>query len=194
MLTLYLIALAVGGTLVAASLLFGGDHDVDADVDVDVDADIDADVDADGDVDVGHGLDFGAWLPVTSIRFWTFFLAFFGMTGTLMQGLGVIELKWVTLGISSAVGWVCGTATVIAYRKLKRDVVDSSIGEADFVGATGTVVVPVAKGDAGKIRLEIGGRTVELIAETEEEESFAAKQPAMIWKVKPDGSVLIARP
>lgn len=194
MLTLYLIALAIGGTLVVASLLFGGDMEADADIDVDVDADFDADFDADVDADIGHGLDFGDWLPVTSIRFWTFFMAFFGLTGTLMQGLGVIDMKWVTVGISTAVGWVCGTAIVIVYRKLKRDVVNSHIGEADFVGATGTIVVAVARGNAGKIRLQLGGRTVELIAKTEDDEEFAAKQNAIVFKVKKDGSVLIARP
>lgn len=194
MLTLYLIALAIGGTLVVASLLFGGDAEADADVDADIDCDAGLDVDVHAGGDVGHGLDFGDWLPVTSIRFWTFFLAFFGLTGTLMQGLGVIDMKWVTVAISSAVGWVCGTATVIAYRKLKRDVVNSHIGEADFVGATGTIVVAVAKGNAGKIRLQMGGRTVELIAETEDDEEFAAKQNAIVFKVKENGSVLIARP
>ena len=45
----YITALILGGILLGASLLLGGD--VDADVDLDVDADVD--LDADADVDAG---------------------------------------------------------------------------------------------------------------------------------------------
>ena len=72
MLVLYVVALGIGGTLLAASMIMGGkdvDHDVDhhldldVDVDVDVDADVDADADADHEVDVHGALDvILAWL------------------------------------------------------------------------------------------------------------------------------------
>ena len=88
MLPIYLVTLIVGGVLVLVSV-FLGDSDTDADVaaDIDVDADLDlaagADVDADGSLDVGLIDALQAWLPFTSMRFWTFFAAFFGLTGSL---------------------------------------------------------------------------------------------------------------
>ena len=78
MLTLYLIAFAIGGTLILVSLFFGG-HDAD----VDVDGDIDMDADADTDFDAGHGIDFSGadfWIPFSSIRFGIFFAAFCGLS------------------------------------------------------------------------------------------------------------------
>lgn len=194
MLTLYLIALAVGGTMVLASLLFGGDFD-DLEADVDVDADIDADVDADADGDTDHdtGDLLAGWLPVTSLRFWIFFAAFFGLTGTLLVGLKLIDSGAIVAALSGAVGWSAGAAIVAAYRRLKDQVVDSTLGEDDYIGANGIVVLPVAKGRTGKVRLELAGRTVELLADTEEEEPLDIRQIVTVWGIVDDGRVLIAR-
>ncbi len=45
----------------------------------------------------------------------------------------------------------------------------------DYIGETAVVRVSVARGKIGKVRLELKGRTLELLAETEEETPFAVK-------------------
>jgi len=60
LLGIYLGSLAMGGILIGASLLMGGndsDADADADADLDADVDVDADLDLDADLDVDVDLD-----------------------------------------------------------------------------------------------------------------------------------------
>lgn len=192
MLSLYLIALLVGGFLLALSMLGGHDTDVDADVDFDADADIDADADADADLD-GGGFDaIMAWLPFASLRFWTFFAAFFGLTGVILD-IGELATPWVSLGIAVGVGYVTGASTTRLIRKLRSERVDSSLSRDDCIGETARVVLPIAKGDPGKVRLDIKGRTVELTADTEEESGLAVGQRCVIYEVKSDGHAVVAR-
>jgi membrane protein implicated in regulation of membrane protease activity len=186
MLSLYLIALLVGGFLLALSM-FGGGHDADADVSAD------ADVDADADIDGGHdGFDAAlAWLPVASLRFWTFFAAFFGLTGLVLD-LGKLTGPWLGLGLATGVGYLCGASMTAIVRRLRRERVDSSLSADDCVGETARVVLPVSSGRAGKIRLEIKGRTIELVAETDEESELAVGQSCMVYEIK-DGHAVVAR-
>lgn len=192
MLSVYLIALLVGGFLLAMSMLGGGDHDVDVDVDVDVDAD--ADADADADVDGGHdGFDVMGWLPIASLRFWTFFAAFFGLTGLIIDTGGFVG-QYVGLGIAGAVGYGCGFTMTRLIRSLRRERVDSSLAIGDCVGETARVILPVAPGKTGKVRLEIKGRTVELMAETEDEDlELAPGQACVVYGLNEDGSAVVTR-
>ncbi len=65
LLGIYLGSLAMGGILIGASLLLGGnDSDADADADADLDADMDADLDADIDVDADFDVDVDADIDV----------------------------------------------------------------------------------------------------------------------------------
>jgi hypothetical protein len=85
---LYLFGLIVGGVLLGSSLLLGGHGEAE------VDAELDAEVGGDAEVHVddhGSGIEVGADLVLwrfRSLRFWTFFLAFFGLSGTLLGGWG----------------------------------------------------------------------------------------------------------
>jgi membrane protein implicated in regulation of membrane protease activity len=186
MLSLYLIALLVGGFLLALSM-FGGGHDVEADVDAD------ADIDADADVDGGHdGFDAAlAWLPVASLRFWTFFAAFFGLTGLVLD-VGNLTGPWLGLGLAVGVGYVCGASMTAIVRRLRRERVDSSLSAEDCVGETARVVLPVTSNRAGKIRLEIKGRTIELLAKTDEGIELALGESCMVYEIK-DGHAVVAR-
>jgi membrane protein implicated in regulation of membrane protease activity len=207
MLMLYLAALGLGGTFLLASLFMGG-HDADADADADMEMDADADVhaevdaqaDADGDAD-GHGdaddhagaIDgVMAWLPVTSLRFWTFFLAFFGLTGTVLTLFGLGFGPVVIAAIAGVIGYGSGWAVVASIRHLSRTESNSAVSERDYVGATGRVMVPVAKDKVGKVRIEIKGRTVEMLARTEDDIEFASQQPVIIYAVA-DDHVLVTR-
>lgn len=206
MLTWYLVALVVGGTLVAVSLIFGGDgdhdHDVDHDFDIDADMDMDADVEAEveADADADHEMDHGVsgldalqgWLPIASMRFWTFFLAFFGLTGTVVTA-GSLLGGIATPILATAVGYVCGASITNSIRRLRKQVVDSSLGEKDYVGATAKVVLPVSKGKTGKIRMTIKGRVVELMAQTDDDVDLGLNQAVMVYALRDDGTAVVSR-
>jgi membrane protein implicated in regulation of membrane protease activity len=218
-LTLYLIALIVGGGLVAISLFAGGhDHDADADADADAgmdlhadadaDADVDADADADGDADASadahgeahagehHGAGglsgLGAILPIASLRFWTFFLGFGGLTGTLLTLLGALDPLPAAIA-SLAVGYISGVSVTQIVRRLRKDDVSSSVTANDCVGTTGTVMLPVSRSSAGQIRVEVKGRIVDFIAETEDDAALEIAEPVLVYEVRDDGVVLVTR-
>ncbi len=209
MLTLYLIALAIGGTLLIVTVFFGGEHDADADVDADVGPDIDAGVEVDGDADVhveadsgGHG-DHGsggdlamgamAWLPVVSMRFWTFFLAFFGLTGTALTVAEVGGGITARAIISGIVGYGCGMLVVIAFRRMRHTQTDSALISDDYIGESARVMVAIRKGKTGKIRFDIKGRTVELMADTEEDATFPINAHVMVYAINEEGRALVTQ-
>ena len=189
MLEIYLVALGLGGTLVLASLVLGGGHgDFDADADLDMDADADADMD--------HDVGFDAvmsWLPVTSLRFWTFFLAFFGLTGAVLTTTGVIGARWAVATAAGGLGYLAGFTVVTAMKRLRKSQSDSTLRADDYVGASAIVMLPITNGKVGKVRLDLKGRSVELLAYTEDEGALTAKQTVMVYAVNDDGSVMVTR-
>jgi hypothetical protein len=205
----YVVALGIGGTLVLASLIMGG-KDTDQDHDHGHDSDKDHEHGHDHDKagamvlagetgmvphDAGGAADaVSALLPVTSIRFWTFFLAFFGLTGMTLTaaalGPGVIANAL----LSTGVGYLSGLSVVSVGKRLKKASTDSTVGHGDYVGATAVVTLPVAKGKTGKVRLELKGRTVELMADTEDDGAYDIKARVMIYQMTGDGRALITRP
>lgn len=142
---LYLGAVAFGVTLLVASLVLGGkdsDH---------------------GHADGGHPDDLGlGWAPVTSLRFWVFLFAFGGGAGLALGALGSSPAA--TAVGALVVGWASGALAVTAIRRLTRDSVSSAAGADELVGATGTLVLPIAAGKPGKVRVDIKGRTEDYVA------------------------------
>ena len=138
---IYLGAVAFGITLLVASLFFHGGKDT------------------------GHGHDSAdvlGWAPVTSLRFWVFFFAFGGATGYAVLRLESSE----TLAAVGAVGvgWISGALAVAVIRSLTRRSVTSAITTTELVGATGTLLLPVGPGKPGKVRIELGGRAEDYVA------------------------------
>jgi membrane protein implicated in regulation of membrane protease activity len=174
LLYVYIGSLVVGGILLGTSLLLGHDSDadahidVDADADVDVDADMDADADADAHIDVDHGGLAEVWLPFMSLRFWVFFLAFFGATGTVLS-LFALAGKWTTLAAALVMGLGIGFCAAYIIQRLKRDVVGEVADEQDYKGQEGTVQLPISVQAPGKVRLTVQGQTVDLPARTDEQ-------------------------
>ena len=95
--------------------------------------------------------------------------------------------------LSSATGYAIGLSSTKLFRWLRRGEVDSTVGEGDYVGATATVVLPVSKDKMGKVRMEVKGRTIELLATTEDEADLAANQSVIIYGLKDDGHVVVSR-
>lgn len=160
---LYIGALVFGGVLLVSSILLGG-HD-DADVDG---GDFDKDIDLDGDKDIDLDGDIGIFWIFRSLRFWTFFLAFFGLTGVLFEAFGLAS-EMVTLALAIGMGSVIGIGGATAIRKLMNDQTADAAHEGDYIGKSAKVVVPVQPGGVGKVRVEIKGRQVDVLATTDGE-------------------------
>ncbi len=188
MLYIYLASLVLGGIFLGASIFAGGDHDADLDADVhigcdvdhdvdfhadhDLDLNVDADIDADADV-ATDGVDFSDfWLPLVSVRFWVFFLTFFGLTGTLLNLLGLAG-KWATIGASSGVGLTCGFAAATIIQRLKRSELGLVPGSEAYKGVEGRVLLPISAESRGMVRITVDGRMVDLRAKALEGEALA---------------------
>jgi membrane protein implicated in regulation of membrane protease activity len=183
MLVIYLITVIVGGVLVAVSIAAGADsHSTDHG----------------GDAGHGNGDHAGtadailSWLPVASLRFWIFFAAFFGLTGSALTMLGAPGP--IPTAIAAAlVGYASGLLISRSIRALQRSSSDSSVGEADLIGATAQVLVPMAAGRTGKVRLELKARAVDLLAETDEPGEIAAGERVLVIAAPHGGHVVVAR-
>ncbi len=173
---IYFAALIVGFGVIAVQLAFAGkgdvDVDVDADIDIDVDADVDVDVDADADAHADHGhVSHGdaGFLPILlSVRFWTFGLLAFGMVGSLLHVFRLASV-WATPFIALAMGIFSGLLASLTFRALSRAETSSAARPRDTVGQVGKVLLPVSSKARGKVRIELRGQTLDLLATTDEE-------------------------
>src|SRR5690606_37540245 len=145
--------------------------------------DVDADVDADGGLDKdigGHGDLSGFLYTFLSLRFWTFFLAFFGLTGLTLDGLNLVSSEWLGLGLASAMGLLTGTGAVAALRHLHADSSGAVAESRDYIGKTARVVVPFDGKATGKVRVDIKGNQVDLLATGLEGEGYEGREEVLI--------------
>jgi membrane protein implicated in regulation of membrane protease activity len=144
-----------------------GEVDMDADADADVDADADADADHDHDHDHGHVGGFGGFVALfLSTRFWFFASLGFGLSGSLLTYV-VGANSTATLVTSVVMGLVLGLGAALAFRALKRTASAHVSNTNRAVGSIGRVIVPVSNAGVGKIRIELQGQSVDLMARTE---------------------------
>ena len=163
----YLVAMAFGATLLVASLVLGH-HGHDA-----------------------HDASL-AWIPVFSLRFWVFFLAFGGAAGFALANLG--SSAAVAAGGALGIGWASGVIAVVAVRALGKRSVSSEVSARELVGATGTLLLPAGPGKPGKVRLEVKGRAEDFVATLVED---AAELPAgsavLVVAEGEPGTLLVAK-
>jgi membrane protein implicated in regulation of membrane protease activity len=151
----YLIVAVAGGTLLVIQILlqvFGLGHDGDVDV---------------SSPDDGHG---DAFLGVLSLKSVSAFAGVFGLTGLALESAGVSP----TLGLVLALlaGLVAMVLVAFLMRGLSRLATTGTLDVQNTVGKTGSVYlrVPARSGGAGKVSLEVQGRSVLLEAMTDGEE------------------------
>lgn len=177
---LYLAAMAFGATLLIVSLVLGGK---------------DTDHGGAGDPHAGGASlgDIGlAWLPVFSLRFWTFLLAFGGGAGYALTRLGS-STAIAAVG-AGGVGWIAGALSVAAIRRLTKHSVSSALATADLIGATGTLLLPVAPGRPGKVRVDIKGRIEDYVANiVEGGGELASGAAVMVIAEGERGSLVVAK-
>ncbi len=182
LLGLYAFSLIVGGVFVLLSVLSGAgdvdadadmDHGLDFDADHDFDTELDANVDADLDGgDAGHDIEtFGRrYNPLKSFKFYTFSMAFFGLTGVVFTLLQLLSSQLATLGLSGVMGLSAGLAVSYILHAANQSEGGRGIGENDYQGAVGQVILPIHVGQRGKIRMQIKGRTVDILAVGEDDD------------------------
>jgi len=167
----YIICAVVGGVLVLLSLLFGHDHDMGGELHAEHDTDVHADL----------------WIPFFTLRFWTYALTFFGLTGlSLTQWSGIPSHSIITWSIIT--GLVCGLGVSFAMFLLRRDEVTSTAGEEDIIGSTAKVLVAVEKEKPGKVRVELRGETIDMLAFTDEEMPLALGSRVLIVSLEGRGA------
>jgi hypothetical protein len=186
MLGYYLGALAFGGVLILASLVFG-DTDSDVDTDVDMDADIDGEVELDPGGEM-FALDDPAdvvvsrWNPLFSMRFWTFALASFGLTGTLLTWIGVPAV--ITAALATMMGIGLGLGAAWMFRTLSRSQVSAKTSLNQIRGVHGTVLLPIRPGGTGKIRMLIDEQAVDVLARTSMTSTMQSKSTVLVVNVE----------
>ncbi len=203
LLALYLGSLVLGGILVGASMMGGGDdaHGTDHGGDVDHGGDMDhgADVAHGGDVDHASDLDHGhagndhvhldprAGLPtpdagilavLRSVRFWTFFAASFGLAGTLLHFAGAPSALSLPLAIGT--GALAGGGVSWALRRLTYDTVGTATSTRQLAGREAEVVLAVSPGKRGKIRVSHNGQILDLPAVTRDDHPIERGQRVLI--------------
>lgn len=174
MLTMYWIAFAVGGVFVLLAVLGGvdgadfGDHDFEVNPDDDVELlepqERSPSVFSARQRDPWYGI-FGI---LKSLKFWTFGLCFFGLTGLVLSSLGANLPAGVVAIAAMLMGIICGSLVAGSLRVLRRRQVDSLVRSADLVGMEGTVELPFDQNSRGKIRLLVKGSMIDLIANTDD--------------------------
>ena len=180
MLSAYIVCLLAGGVVLGASM-FGG-HDSDS---------------GDGHVGDAHdGVDHAGhheWagkLPFLSLRFWTWGVTFFGLSGLALT-LGktpAFLVPWLAalggLGSGWGASWALG--------RLTRDAVGVLPEASSHIGREGKLLLPLRPGERSKIRLSIGGVETDLLAETD----LATEIPAQstVWVVGMRGLTAVVEP
>jgi hypothetical protein len=172
----YLGAVAFGVTLLVASFLMGGKDTEHGDG---------------GHAHDGGDLGFG-WLPVGSLRFWVFLFTFGGGAGLALTALGSSAV--VTAAGALAIGWAAGAVAIAVVRSVSKHSVSSDVGAAELVGATGMLILPVAPGKPGKVRVALKGRTEDYVANiVDDGGELPSGSAVLIVGESEGGSVLVAR-
>ena len=171
---LYALALGLGGVLLAATLLTGGDAD------------------GDGDGDGVGGLTLALAGPLGSLRFWTFGSLGFGLTGALSTLLGFSPGG--AFAFAMLVGVGLGYGLFRAFRWLAREQVTAETTVDDYVGAEARVLLPIRVEGQGKVVVERLSGRFEVTASSGDGRAHAPGELVVIVDRARDGTVMVARP
>lgn len=224
MLYAYVFCLIVGGAFVLLSVVSGlgdadaefdtdFDADVDADFDADFDADVDADFDADMDADVDADADFDAeghghghdgdievssqkrFNPLVSFKFWTFSLAYFGLTGVLFEAFNLWANEVGVILLSVGMGLFAGLFSSYLMHIVNKSEGSEGVTARDYVGSTAKVTLPLEGRTRGKVRMMIRGKLIEMPAESADDDEvvFDLNEECFVLGVE-DGVAKVVHP
>ena len=148
---LYLIAVVLGGGSLLVQMFAGGDHG-----------------------DPGHGLDHGdATHPdgpgILSTRSLVYTVFTFGFVGGLLHVLRVVEPR-IALAVAIVSALFAGAAVGYLFQSLSNAGASGAAGLDEVRGRNGRVLVGCARGRRGKIRVQLKGHQVDMLATTDEEQ------------------------
>ena len=158
---IYLAALVFGAVLLGASLVHGGSK-----LDAAGHADTHGNTEPEAENAAGHDHDTGGGplALVLSALFWTFGSAFFGLTGLALESLSLVTAAAVPF-VAAGVGVAAGLTATRVLRQLARGTT-GALGDArSHVGRTGRLLLPVAPGQRGKIRVRTATGDADFVAE-----------------------------
>src|SRR5690606_19913548 len=93
--------------------------------------------------------------------------------------------------IAAVVGWMTGAGATAFMRWAGQSQVSSTLRPDACVGASGTVLLPVAPGARGRIRVALEGQMIDFDAETEDEHELCASEPVVVYALRDDGVALV---
>jgi hypothetical protein len=156
----YLASAAFGAVLIAASVVTGHGHSDAGGGDAGGGGGDAAGGDGDGaGSDSSHGP-----FAVLGLRFFTFGTAFFGITGIVLTALGAAAVP-VVAAVSAVAGVGAGYGASRIVGGLMRRPVGALGPASSQVGRQGRLLLPVAAGQRGKVRLQLPSGSVDLVAE-----------------------------
>jgi len=103
-----------------------------------------------------------------SLRFWSFASMAFGLVGMLLTWFALAGTI-ATAITAAAVGVFSGGLAATVFRALGSAAVSSGGETNEALGQVGRVLLPIERGHMGKIRVEVRGRLVDLVATTDGE-------------------------
>lgn len=165
MLSIYYFCLIVGGIFVALSALAGIDG-------------VDFDHYFDCDLEVNQSR--RVWLPFFNLKFWTFGIGFFGLTGVLLSSIQPALLPTTIHIIALLTGLLCGTVISLIMRGLTNRQVNSLVRSDDLVGVIGIVEIPFDQDSKGKVKLTVKNSDLYLIAYTQENRPFQKGEEVLV--------------
>ena len=184
----YLVLAVVGSVLLLLQVVlqvFGIVGDMDG---VDGGADVDADMDVDGDgANNGHGNWFFGMLSFKAL---CAFAALFGLTGLALEDS---TMPTRLIGATAA-GAAAMVVVAFLMRSLSRLGASGTIDIRNAVGSTAAVYLRIPGGGtgAGKITVEIQGRSLQLPAVTDGDEIITGAR-VMITEVASEGTLKVTR-
>jgi hypothetical protein len=178
MLTLYWLCFVTGGVFVLLAIV-GGFDGVDFDgLDGDAPFESDLDIAAPG-VHTRHQPSSFRPKPranpmgvLCSLKFWTFGVCFFGLTGLVLSSLSIHLPASLIITAAVGMGIICGALVAGTLRALRERHANSLVRSEDVVGLAGIVTLPFDRNSRGKVQLKVKGSQVERIAYTDEDLDF----------------------
>ena len=205
MLELYLFCLIVGGGLLGFSLLTGGEHgDTEAHSELDFHADADVhsleintessvtelDIHSDESISNIQHTELTNQNSLDSVKLISFrniiyFMAFFGLTGSIFSYLAFLPL--ITFFASTSMGIFSGWFGYKLMKYLKSSESGESLNLYDLKGKQAIVTININKNSKGKIQTQCKGQTIELIAmidDSSDKEFFKTRDKVLITDIK----------
>jgi len=182
-LAIYIGALLFGGVLIVASILGAGDHGADPHG-------------GDGSDSHGEGSGNAVIAALLGIRFWSFGAAFFGLTGALLHLFGGAPLRALAPVVGVVAGAGAGLTASLLFRKMTRESVGRVGDAAALVGREGRLLLPVARGQQGKVRVvQPAGGHLDLVAEAAAgDEGLAAGAEVIVVELRGTVAVVTCAP